>query len=128
MNHTPGVALDKRGDFALEQSNIFANDTVYQSILVWVKTQLGFGSLPSSTVNWKVNGQISPNETFYLVLKVAEQTKSQVIANVQIIDEAFEVIADVKGAKVTVSENLTAIFSKGKTGDQKPNAPLGADL
>ena len=48
--------------------------------------------------------------------------------SVNAADLSFEVIADVKGAKVTVSENLTAIFSKGKTGDQKPNAPLGADL
>ncbi len=106
----PAVAMTKQGDFPLELHNVFANDLVYQAMLVWVRKRLSLGSLPSSTKRWISYQQVKPNELFYLQLKVVEQGSTNVIADISLISEDKQLLAEIKSAQVTVSENLKDLF------------------
>ncbi|MCJ8272285.1 MAG: aldehyde dehydrogenase family protein, partial [Psychrosphaera sp.] len=76
-------AADKQGEFPLEVTNIFADDLVYQAMLVWVRDQMKMGSLPSSTQSWTVYRQPLQNELFYLQLNVVKQTGNTLVADIQ---------------------------------------------
>ena len=106
----PTIAATKQGEFPLSQNNIFANDLVYQAMLVWVRKQLGMGSLPSSTLSWTVYRQVRANETFYLKLDVVEKSSSKLIADISLISSDNKLLADIKSAEVTASENLNDLF------------------
>jgi hypothetical protein len=106
----PEVAIAKQGDFPLEQHNVFANDLVYQAMLVWVRKQLSMGSLPSSTKRWTSYQQVKPNELFYLQLQVVEQSATKLVADISLINEDNKLLAQIKSAEVTVSENLNDLF------------------
>jgi len=100
---------------ANEHSNIFANDLAYQAMLVWVKKQLGLGSLPSSTERWTVYREVVLNERFFLKLNVVKSTgkgkkRGSLVADIQFISEANEVLSELTSAKVTASENLNNLF------------------
>ena len=130
----PEIAMSKQGDFPLAESNIFANDLVYQAMLVWVKKQLGLGSLPSSTEGWTVHRQVKPGEVFYLQLKVVESSganskRGKLIADIALFSQGKsgetkagetkasgmkEVLATIKSAKVTASANLNDLFLNTK--------------
>jgi len=92
--------------------NIFANDLVYQAMLVWVRKQLGMGSLPSKTLSWQVYREVMLGEAFYIDLKVVEQTASKLVADIALISENKQILAQVYSAEVTISENLNNLFIK----------------
>jgi len=115
----PSVATEKQGNFPLsysgEQSNIFANDLAYQAMLVWVKKELGLGSLPSSTTSWTVYREVLLGECFYLQLTVVKSSgkgkqRGALTADMQLISENNEVLSEIKSAKVTASASLSDIF------------------
>jgi len=111
----PAIALAKQGEFSIANSNFFANDLVYQAMLVWVKKQLGLGSLPSSTQSWTVYREVALNEAFYIALEVVQASgagskRGKLIADIKLISESNEVIAEIKSAKVTASANLNDLF------------------
>lgn len=106
----PEVAMSKQGDFPLEWHNVFANDLVYQAMLVWVRKQCSMGSLPSATKSWTSYQQVKPNEAFYLQLKVIEQGSTKLIADISLISEDKKLLAEIKSAEVTVSESLNNLF------------------
>ncbi len=115
----PAVAAEKQGDFPLSndggESNIFANDLAYQAMLVWVKKELGLGSLPSSTQSWTVYREVTLNECFYLQLSVVKSSgkgkqRGALTADMQLISEKNEVLSEIKSAKVTASAALSDIF------------------
>ncbi|MCK5666872.1 MAG: SDR family NAD(P)-dependent oxidoreductase, partial [Thiotrichaceae bacterium] len=100
----------QEGDFNSRKCNIFANDIVYQSLLVWVNKQLGLGSLPSRTKAWHVYSEVKLGAIFYLDLSVVKQSKTSVEANVAVFSDANELIATVEGVEVTLSEHLSTLF------------------
>jgi len=130
----PEVASAKQGDFTVpalgnisgntvgnnigkKQSNIFANDIAYQAMLVWVKKQLGLGSLPSSTQSWTVYREVAVGERFYLQLNVVKSSgkgkqRGSLVADIQMISENKQLLSEIKSAKVTASANLNDLFLK----------------
>ena len=120
----PEIASAKQGDFVVpclgniigkNQSNIFANDIAYQAMLVWVKKQLGLGSLPSSTQSWTVYREVAVGERFYLQLNVVKSSakgkqRGSLVADIQMIDENMHLLSEIKSAKVTASANLNDLF------------------
>ena len=118
----PDVASIKQGEFPIsplnsanEHSNIFANDLAYQAMLVWVKKQLGLGSLPSSTQSWTVYRDVSLGENFYLKLTVVKSSgqgkqRGSLTADIEMIDENHQLLSEIKSAKVTASANLNDLF------------------
>ncbi|TMM44809.1 type I polyketide synthase [Colwellia ponticola] len=121
----PEVAQQKQGDFAIpgvssgtlsaEKHNIFANDLAYQAMLVWVKRELGLGSLPSSTQAWHVYGQVALGQPFYLQLTVVQSSgkggkRGKLVADINFISEEGLLLAEMKTAKVTASDSLNDMF------------------
>jgi acyl transferase domain-containing protein len=117
----PEIAHHKQGDFVIPENslssihNIFANDLAYQAMLVWVKRELGLGSLPSSTQAWNIYGQVALGQTFYLQLKVVKSSgkggkRGKLVADVNFISEEGLLLAEMKSAKVTASESLNDMF------------------
>lgn len=114
----PEIAVSKQGDFPLASHNIFANDLVYQAMLVWVRKQLSMGSLPSSTKSWTTYRQVQVDELFYLQLIVVAKSASKFIADISLINADNKILAEIKSAEVTISENLNNLFKSSK--DAKP--------
>nr|WP_045110309.1 type I polyketide synthase [Moritella viscosa]SHO15137.1 Polyunsaturated fatty acid synthase PfaA [Moritella viscosa] len=105
------VAAAKQGGFPLAANNIFANDLVYQAMLVWVRKQFNLGSLPSVTAAWTVYREVAINELFYLQLNVVEHDLltsrgSKACCDIQLIGADMQLIAEVKSAQVSVSDIL----------------------
>ncbi len=112
VNHS---AHNKQGQFPVPSANnrlpnIFANDLVYQAMLVWVKRSCNFGSLPVKTKEWIINREVVIYEPFFIKLSVVEKTATKLIADVMIISHTKEILAEVKSAEVTISEQLTHLF------------------
>lgn len=107
-------ATEKSGEFCLSQSNIFANDLVYQAMLVWVRKQHDMGSLPSATGQWLMYREVENTEPFDLLLKVNSFSRNQLLADIQLIDQNGVLIAEVKDAAVTGSDNLKQLFKPRK--------------
>ena len=115
----PEIAMNKQGDFPLELHNVFANDLVYQAMLVWVRKQLSMGSLPSLTKSWTSYQQVKANELFYLQLKVVEHSSTKFVADISLISEDKKLLAEIKSAEVTVSENLNDLFKPSSENRQE---------
>jgi len=116
----PEIASSKQGQFPIKASNIFANDIAYQAMLVWVKKQLGLGSLPSSTQTWTVYREVAIGERFYLQLNVVKSSgrgkqRGSLVADIQLISENNEVLSELTSAKVTASANLNDLFLPKKS-------------
>ena len=84
-------------------------------MLVWVKKQLGLGSLPSSTQTWTVYREVAIGERFYLQLNVVKSSgkgkqRGSLVADIQLISETNEVLSELTSAKVTASANLNDLF------------------
>ncbi|MEH6451766.1 MAG: SDR family NAD(P)-dependent oxidoreductase [Psychromonas sp.] len=105
-------AATKQGQFDLNANNVLANDLVYQAMLVWVREQLGLGSLPTSTLAWTVYSEVVVDQAFYLKLNVIEKIANKVIADIQLIDQNKQVMAEISAAEVTSSASLNDLFSK----------------
>ncbi|NRA72802.1 MAG: SDR family NAD(P)-dependent oxidoreductase, partial [Gammaproteobacteria bacterium] len=113
----PAIASVKQGDFPLSHNNIFANDLVYQAMLVWVRKEFGIGSLPTSTQAWQVYREVAVDEVFYLQLNVVEHNLEQrrgskVVCDITLISQDMQVIASVKSAEVRASKSLNKMFEK----------------
>ena len=106
----PHVDSQHCGDFAISHDNIFANDLVYQSMLVWTKLNYQQGSLPSSTGKWISYRNIKAGENFRLVVDVIKHSARQLVADIYLVDDNQSVIAQVEQAKVTLGKNLTELF------------------
>jgi len=104
------AVLAEQGEFDLHSSNIFANDLIYQAMLVWVRKQLGLGSLPSSTLAWTVYAEVPLDHPFYLSLNVTEQKGSAVSADIALIGADRKIYAQVSGVTVTSSAALNDLF------------------
>jgi len=103
----------KQGEFDVTNNNVFANDLVYQALLVWVRKQLGLGSLPSATAQWSVYQEVPVDQPFYLKLELtANKRNKKVIADIQIINTDKQILASIVGAQVTASETLNDLFLK----------------
>ena len=106
----PEMAVSRQGEFPLQQSNIFANDLVYQAMLVWVREQMGQGSLPAATASWCAYRQLQAGEDFYLVLTIKQSASNKMVADIAVVDSQQHLVADIHGAEVTISETLNKLF------------------
>ncbi|KPU82329.1 hypothetical protein JI57_04175, partial [Psychromonas sp. PRT-SC03] len=102
-----------QGEFDVDKSNIFSNDLVYQALLVWVRKQLGLGSLPTATQHWQVYADVPLDTPFYLSLKVQENKRNKKIsADVLLIGKQKQVFASLTGVQVIANKSLNALFKK----------------
>ena len=108
----PESAMAKAAGFDLTQasSQVFANDLVYQAMLIWVREQLDLAALPSSTENWRYYQSPAVNEAFYLYLHNVCVSGNSVKADISMLSETGDLLANITGCEVTASENLKQAF------------------
>ena len=108
----PHSVIAKAAGFDLAQasSQVFANDLVYQAMLIWVRKQLDLGSLPSSTLSWKYYQAPALNETFYLYVNNVLIKGNSVKADISVLSHSGDVLAEITACEVTASENLKQAF------------------
>lgn len=110
------AVVNKQGEFNIRKSNIFANDLIYQALLVWVRKTLGLGCLPTATTSLQVYQEIEVGSPFYLKLKVTGNRKNKKIsADVLFINSEKEILASAQGVQVTASASLNDLFKQSKT-------------
>ncbi|MEL0657793.1 SDR family NAD(P)-dependent oxidoreductase [Psychromonas arctica] len=98
------------GEFLLEETNVFANDLVYQAMLVWTSKQMGSGSLPTSTAAWQVFREVKVDEFFFIKLNIIKTTGQSVFADLLLIDQNNNIISKITAAEVTCSASLSELF------------------
>ena len=103
-------AIKAQGEFLLEESNVFANDLVYQAMLVWTSKQMGSGSLPTSTEAWQVFREVKVGEYFFIKLNIIKATGQSVFADLLLIDQDNKIISKITAAEVTCSASLSELF------------------
>ncbi|MFT5452813.1 MAG: hypothetical protein ACI9N9_002311 [Enterobacterales bacterium] len=123
----PQIAVSKQGDFPLASHNIFANDLVYQAMLVWVRKRLSMGSLPSSTKGWTTYRQVQVDELFYLQLNVVAKSASKFIADISLINADNKILAEIKSAEVTLSANLNNLFNSAESNQSQSTNLQGSN-
>jgi len=101
---------DAQGEFLINDINVFANDLVYQALLVWTSKQLGSGSLPTSTKNWQVSREVKLNESFFIKLNITKKTGSSIIGDLIMITQNKQIVSRVNGVEVTCSPSLSSLF------------------
>ena len=99
-----------QGEFLLGDSNVLANDLVYQALLVWTSKQIGSGSLPTSTESWQVFREVEVGEYFFIKLNITKQLGQSVFGDLLFIDQHKNIMSKVTGAEVTCSASLSQLF------------------
>ncbi|WP_413698700.1 hypothetical protein ACLKMH_13910 [Psychromonas sp. KJ10-10] len=80
---------------------------------MWVRKELGLGSLPTATAQWNVYQEVPVDQGFHLKLNVTSNKRNKkIIADVLLINKDKKVIAEIIGAQVTANESLNDLFIK----------------
>jgi hypothetical protein len=76
-------------------------------MVVWVQNfHNGANSLPLQTLKGLVYGEIPSNTSFYVYIKIEENTATKMIAECTVYDENGSVFLITKGAGLTISPEL----------------------
>lgn len=103
----PAVSYEDQGQFPSTSLNAFFLDIQYQGMVIWVqKFHNGANSLPLQTSKGTVYGEISANESYYVHIKIQENTATKMIADCTVYDANDDVILFTEGAGLTVSREL----------------------
>ena len=104
----PAVSYEHQGQFPSLSLNAFFLDIQYQGMVVWVqKFHKGANSLPLQTLKGMVYGEIPANKSFYVHIKVQENSATKMIADCTVYDENGDVFLFTQGAGLTVSQGLS---------------------
>ncbi len=103
----PSVSFENQGQFPSTSLNAFFLDIQYQGMVVWVqKFHNGANSLPLQTLKGMVYGEIPADKSFYVHIKIQENSAAKMIADCTVFDENGAVYLFTEGAGLTVSEGL----------------------
>jgi len=104
----PVVSFEDQGQFPVTSLNAFFLDIQYQGMVVWVqKFHNGANSLPLQTLKGLVYGEIPADKSFYVHIKIQENSAAKMIADCTVYDENEDVYLFTEGAGLTVSEGLS---------------------
>jgi len=103
----PAVSFKDQGQFPTTSLNAFFLDIQYQGMVVWVqKFHNGANSLPLQTLKGNVYGEIPADQSFYVHIKIQENSASKMIADCTVYDDNGQVYLFTQGAGLTVSPGL----------------------
>jgi hypothetical protein len=105
-------------DLSVASSNVFANDLIYQAMLVWVRETLGLGSLPSTTQAWELFQAPVLHEAFYIQLTGIKVQGNSITASANLLNDQNQLLAKVSGCEVTASESLKDTFKPASVAGQ----------
>ena len=104
----PAVSFEDQGQFPNTSLNAFFLDIQYQGMVVWVqKFHDGANSLPLQTLKGLVYGEIPSDKSFYVHIKIQENSITKMIADCTVFDDKGNVFLFTEGAGLTISPELT---------------------
>ena len=106
----PQVAASTQGQFMINATNPFVDDVLYQAMLVWVRSDSGKGSLPSSAKRCEQFELILPGAEYFVSLDVVSSQPNSMIANITLHSESGKIYTRMMDAEVTISEALNPLF------------------
>ncbi|MCK5819301.1 MAG: SDR family oxidoreductase [Psychromonas sp.] len=101
-----------QGEFDVQVNNIFANDLVYQALIVWARKKLGLSNLPTATLSWQVWQEVPVDQPFYLKLNVTENRNNKLSADVLFIGHDKKIFAKISGVQAIIKERVNAALVK----------------
>jgi len=116
----PASHRQKASGFNLQQAHnqVFVNDLVYQAMLVWVRQNMGQGSLPSTTKAWQYIA-VPSSDNFLIQVERPSVNGQSVSANINVVSESGELLAKLEACEVTASESLNDKFKRSDEGAAK---------
>jgi hypothetical protein len=108
----PSVSLSDQGQFQIQTLNPFVTDVQLQSLLVWAKSEYGYGGLPLKIEQGIQYRKIPEGEVTYASLEVQTATSRRLVADVIVHDSSGVMYSKVTGAEITLSERLNALFQQ----------------
>ncbi len=111
---SPKVDWTKQGQFPVQTFNPYVVDVQLQSLLVWSRQYLGHSGLPLRIQSGVQYRPLDFEETTYVTMEVRSQTQRNLVADVTIQLSDGSIAADVRGAEITLSERLNALFLDNK--------------
>ncbi len=106
----PAVPPEAQGQFPVGPVNAYALDPAFQVMLIWARHFQGAGSLPLQFEQLECFRPL-PFETEFLIdLKVRSASETQLQADLTLLAPDGAVYARMRGAQVTLSPNLNALF------------------
>ena len=124
--HVPNVSSEQQGQFAVNSTNPFVDDVLYQSMLVWVRNHTGKGSLPSSAKRCEQFSSIPLDSEFYVSLDVVSSKANAMIANITLHNADGIVYIRMEEASVTISEALNPLFLQNRVIEHEETGKVSA--
>jgi polyketide-type polyunsaturated fatty acid synthase PfaA len=109
-------ASAQQGQFMVGSTNLFADDLLFQAMLVWARKQYSAGSLPSSVVAFEQFRVAQPGERCFIVVDVIRHSEKALVADVTMVASDGAVISRFKSAEVTISASLNTLFKPAANG------------
>ncbi|NQS91123.1 MAG: polyketide synthase dehydratase domain-containing protein [Chloroflexi bacterium] len=104
------ILVEELGQFPISSFNPFLADVHLQSLLIWANSQRQSIGLPLR-INEAVQYQAVPfGTTTYATMKVTTSTPHKLVADVTSHDKDGNIFSEVRGAEITLSENLLDLF------------------
>jgi len=107
--------LEQQGQFHVGTTNLFADDLLFQAMLVWARKQYGAGSLPSSVAVIEQYRVAQPGEHGFIVVDVNRHNEKSLQADVTLMTADGAIISRFKGAEITISQSLNTLFKPAKS-------------
>jgi hypothetical protein len=110
----PAISPAAQGQFPVQTFNPYVVDVQLQSLLVWARHHIGYGGLPlriGSGVQHKAThfGDVTTTS-----MSVISSGPRHLVADVVARDGNGDVCVEVRGAEITLSERLNALFTENR--------------
>ena len=107
---TEAVNEGAQGQFPVGTTNPYVDDLLYQAMLVWVRLNVGNGSLPSLAKRIEQYRLVPVEQPYFLSLDVVEVNSKKLVADITLHDKEGLIYIKMLGAEVTISEKLNELF------------------
>ncbi len=91
-----------------------ALDAAFQLMIVWTRIHLGAGSLPVSLADYRQYRRAFGNEPVRVMVQISTQTELIARADVTFLDDAGEIIAQIRGLEQMMDSRLNEAFQRNQ--------------
>lgn len=120
----PPLSWSDQGQFAVRTFNPYLVDVHLQSLLVWARRYVGYGGLPLRIEQGIQYGAMPFGEPMLTTMRVRSRTRQSLVADVEMRNSQDAVCLVVKGAEITLSHRLNALFLENRL----DSADVGMEL
>ena len=110
----PSISLAEQGQFQIQSFNPFVTDIQLQSLLIWAKSNYGFGGLPLRIAKGVQYRRVPTGQKTYASMEVRTASSRRLVADVIVHDSEGVVYSQVTGAEITLSDRLNTLFRQNQ--------------